>query len=527
MKGFFKAFLAVVVLGTFGCFQKKGPVLRIGNITEPATLDPQLAPGFSEAKIITALFEGLLVPDNRTLEPLPGMASSYTVSPDGLEYTFALRNDIFWSNGNPVVAKNFVDAVERGLSPSIASPWLEFYFALKNAKAYYDGKITNFFEVGIEAKSSKTLTFTLEKPIAFFPSLLTHWAWFPVNRKSIEETGDFFSRDNRWTKTDNIVSNGPYLLKSVEVGAKIIVEKNKRYWDAKNVNVEEAHFISGVDASTEENMFIAGQLDITDNVPSDKIKFYREQGTLRRAASLGTAFYWFNCKKKPFDDVRVRRALSFAIDRSAIGDLRNRGSGFEAYSLVPPGTLDYAHRDLFQFDVSYAKKLLAEAGYPDGENFPKTTILFNTSDNLKVVGEAVQEMWRKYLNVDVNLQSIEWGVFLAERRKHIFDICRGNWVGDFNDATTFLNLLSSKDSNNHAQWANGDYDRLLSEASKEKSSPRRIGILAKAEKLMIEEMPIIPIYFDSFCHLVSKRVEGWYPNILDWHPLKNIRFIEE
>ncbi|MDR2200760.1 MAG: peptide ABC transporter substrate-binding protein [Puniceicoccales bacterium] len=516
--------LLIAICCLSGCLQHRDSVLKIGSVVEPSTLDPQLTSSIQEAQIVSALFEGLLVPHGRTLEPLPAMARSYSTSTDGLEYTFFLRDDIFWSNEDPVIADDFLNAIKRGLSSSMASPWVELYFVLKNARPYYNGEIVDFSEVGVEVISPKILKFTLEQPTKFFPSLLTHWAWFPVNRRHIEQFGAFTDRNNRWTKLGNIVSNGPYLLASIEVGNKVVLKKNKRYWDAANVAIDQVHFISNVDATTEENMFVTQQLDITDNVPLDKIKFHREQGTLQNTISLGSNFYWFNCKKKPFDDVRVRKALSLAIDRNAIGILRNRGPGFEAYALVPPGTADYDHKKLFQSDIHRARQLLGEAGYANGKHFPEITLLYNTNDNLRIVGEAIQEMWRKNLNINVRLQSTEWGTFLVERRQHAFEICRGGWIGDFNDATTFLNLLLSKNNNNHSQWANKTYDCLMAEASRETITSKRSQILAEAEALMIDEMPIIPLYFDSFCHLVSSRIGGWYPNILDWHPLKGIFF---
>jgi oligopeptide transport system substrate-binding protein len=393
---------------------------------------------------------------------------------------------------------------------------------VKNARSYYDGKIASFSLVGAKVLSPKVLQLTLEQPVEFFPSLLTHWAWLPVNRRAIEQSGGFFDRTNRWTQVKNIVTNGPYLLESHKIGDKIVLKKNKRYWEAAKVNIEHVHFLSGIAPATEENMFTTGQLDITENVPADKIPFYRDQGMLPKSVSLGTSFYWFNCKKKPFDDVWVRKALSLAIDREAIGKLRNRGTGFEAYALVPPGTMNYKSSEFFKYDAEQAQKLLAEAGYPQGKGFPDITIKFNATDNLKMASEVTQEMWRKNLNIHVNLQSFEWGVLLVERRQHKFDICRGGWVGDYNDATTFLNLLLSKNENNHAQWSNETYDSILARAAE--GGPSRAQMLAEAEKVMMDEMPIIPLYFESICHLVASRVEGWHPNILDWHPIKFISF---
>ncbi|MDR2807317.1 MAG: peptide ABC transporter substrate-binding protein [Puniceicoccales bacterium] len=499
-------------------------VLKIGSAVEAATLDPQLAQGLAEEKVISGLFEGLLVADGHTLQPVPGMAQSYTVSEDGREYRFFLRDHIFWSNGDPVVAEDFVNTLKRGLSEGLASPWVEFYFVLKNAKSYYDNNLVNFDKVGIEALSPKVLKFTLEYPIDYFPALLTHWAWSPVHRKSIEHMGRFFDRDNRWTQVGAIVSNGPYCLKSAEAGSQIVLQKNEHYWDAVNVAIDCVHFISGVDASTEENMFITEALHITDNVPMDKIKFYQEQGTLQLITSLGSFFYWFNCQKPPYNDVRVRKALSLAVEREAIENLRKRGPGFRAYSLVPPGTRGYEHQKLFQEDVDYARQLLAEAGYPNGENFPISTLTFNGTDTLRIIAEAVQEMWRRNLNIEINLQSIEWNVFLDERRQHKFDIIRGGWIGDYNDATTFLNLFHSKSENNHAQWFDKTVNEMLQEATQETDPVKRAQILAQAEALIIEQMPIIPLYYESICHLVSPSIGGWDPNILDWHPLKFIYF---
>ena len=508
-------FIAALLFFT-GCFHHKQPVLRIGNATEPATLDPQLAPGLTEGKIVSALFEGLFVPSSRDLKPMPGVAKSYSISNDRKVYTFSLREDAVWNNGDSVVAKDFVNAVRRGLSVTLGSPWAELYFVLKNAKRYYDNEIVDFSKVGIHALDEHTLQITLNEPIDYLPSLLMHWAWSPVHKKSIQQFGGLCDRDNRWTRIDNIVANGPYSLQAIEVGNKIVVKKSKTYWDREHIAIDEVHFLSNVDASTEENMFVAGQLDITDNVPADKIDQYRSKGLLKSSTTLGSSFFWFNCKRAPFDDVRVRRALSLAIDRNAIGQLRRRGPGFEAYALVPPGTMNYdANRNLFSDDVDLAKQLLLEAGYSAEHPFPQVTLLYNSSANWKLLAEAAQEMWRKNLGIQVNLQGIEWGIFLNERRAHNFDMCRGGWIGDYNDATTFLDMLRSESANNHAQWKSEKYDQLLDQAKTEPDS--RISILAEAENLMIEDMPILPLYYDSICHLVSKNIGGWHANILDWH----------
>lgn len=506
-----------------GCsFHKERP-LRIGNGVEPSSLDPQVAPGLSEGRIVAGLFEGLFVASGKDLHPIPAVAESYQISDDRKEYTFYLREEARWSNGDPVVAKDFVHAIQRGLSVNLASPWAELYFVLKNAKRYYQSEVTDFSKVGIEAVSPKILKLTLERPVEYLPSLLSHWAWSPVHKRSIEAFGSLFDRNNRWTRPESIVTNGAYQLASVEVGNRVVLKKNSTYWNKTNVAIETIEFLSNIDAATEENMFQAGQLDITENVPSDKIDFYRANGALRSGTTLGSTFLWFNCKKAPFDNPRIRLAFSLAVDREAIGKLRNRGKGFEAFSLVPPGTMNYEfERHLFKSDLSLAKKILEEEGYSEGRDFPRVTLVYNSTAAWKTLSEAVQEMWRKNLGVSVELKSVEWGVFLDERRNHNFDICRGGWIGDYNDATTFLDLLKSDNRNNHAQWSDLLYDKRLAQANEDFED--RAILLFDAEKLIIEQMPIIPLYYDSICHLVSKQLKGWYPNILDWHDLKTLSF---
>ncbi|MDR0418113.1 MAG: peptide ABC transporter substrate-binding protein [Puniceicoccales bacterium] len=523
MKYLEKVFLIFVVF-LAGCFEKEENTLRIGSSVGVSTFDPHLATTLTEGMVISSLFEGLLIPHPQTLEPIPGVAESYIVSRDKKEYTFFLRSDAKWSNGDLVSAEDFVYAVRRGLSSSLGSPWAELFFVLKNAKRYYKNEIVNFSEVGIEALDAKTVHCTLETPSDHFLSLVTHWAWSPINVRTIERFGDPCERNNLGLNSRNIVGNGAYTLKFFNIGDKIILQKNPKYWGRRDVAIQNVHIITDINPDTEENMFVAQQLDITDNVPMDKSDRYRKTGQLKSSNSLGSTFYWFNCKRQPFDDVRVRKALNLAIDREAIGKLRNRGAGFEAYALVPPGTMNYDSSSFFEYDKEQAQQLLAEAGYPNGEGFPEITILYNINDNWKMISEAVQEMWRVNLHIHVKLQSTEWGVFLNERRGHCFDICRGGWIGDYNDAMTFLNLCLSSDNNNHSQWANDIYDTMVLSAGKAEDSFERKKILNKAEALMMDEVPIIPLYFDSIYHLVSDRVRGWYSNILDWHLLKFIRF---
>lgn len=529
----FKLALLICCVLAGGCFDKNkdhneqdidNKSITVGNIASVEMLDPQIAGGLAEAEILQGLFEGLLIAHPETLQPIPGLAESYTVSPDGLNYKFSIRKGAKWSNGDAITAQNFVDALERGLTPEIGSPWVDMYFVIKNAKQFYNHEVP-FSDVGVVAVDDLTLQYTLESPVAYFESLLIHWAWYPVNRNSIEKIGNFFDRNTKWTKVDNLVSNGPFYLKSETIGDRIVIAKNNNYWDADNVDLEKIVFLSCNDTKAEENMFQTGKLDITDSVSPDKIKLLQEQGVLHLSTALGTSYFYINCDKHPFDDVRVRKALSLSINREEIGRLRNRGNGFEAYSLVPPGTLNFESKILFNDDVKLAKQLLSDAGYPDGVGFPKVTLLYNSGGLWKLLSEAAQDMWQKNLGIEIDLQGIEWKVFVGERRSHNFDICRGGWFGDYNDATTFLELFKSIGNNNHTSFKNKEFDWLLVQASQESDTKERQKLLENAEKILIDNMPIIPLYYESTGHVVSKRISGWYPNILDWHLWKFVKVI--
>ncbi|MDR2735336.1 MAG: peptide ABC transporter substrate-binding protein [Puniceicoccales bacterium] len=502
-----------------GCVKKESTaILRVGNSIDPSSLDPQVASGVSEIKLLAALFEGLVVLHPETLEPMPGMAKSWTVSKDFRKYKFKLRKDAVWSNGDPVIAEDFVFLVKRGLSKKLASPWTDMYFFIKNARSYYDGELNDFDKVGIKAISKRRLKIKLENPVPFFLSIVSHSSWFPVNARTVLDHGHMDDRTSRWTKIGNIVTNGPFVAKSWVLSDRFVVAKNRNYWDRDMVRLKEIHFIPA-DADTEERMFRSGEIDITETVSISQIERYKGSDCLKVNNGLGCVFLWLNCQKAPLDNKNVRKALSFAINREALCKISNRGEK-PAYSLIPHGTMDYKSKDLFQEDMDASKKLLEEAGFKNGNGFRSLTFLYNTSESIRFIAESTKETLRKSLGIDVVLENEEWKVFLDSRRSGRFDIARGGWEGDYNDATTFLNLFRSDDPNNHGRWRNPEFDKMLDKALGD--AKNRSEFLEIAEGILLDEMPIIPLYFRTTAHLVNDKIGGWHGNVLDYHPWKSI-----
>ncbi|MDR1458043.1 MAG: peptide ABC transporter substrate-binding protein [Puniceicoccales bacterium] len=514
--------LCLVVLLGGGCGnQEDNEILRVGNALDPSSIDPQIASGVSEIKLLSAIFEGLVVPHPETLEPTPGLAKSWTISEDFRRYKFKLRKNATWSNGDRITADDFVFSLKRGLAKGLASPWIDMYLFVKNAGKYHSGEITSFDDVGIKAISNTKLEIELENSVPFFMSILSHSSWFPVHSKTILKHGSIGDRTSRWAKIENIVTNGPFKAKSWTVSDRFVVVKNENYWDSDNVKLKEIHFIPA-DADTEERMFRNKEIDITETVTMSQIERHKGSDCLKVNNGLGCIFLWINCKNYPLDDKNLRKALSFSINRNAICKISNRGES-PAYSLIPNGTMGYESGDLFKEDVEVAKELFKNSAIKntDKRNF---TFLYNTSEIMRFIAESTQEILRENLGINLELINEEWKVFLTSRRTGKFDIARGGWEGDYNDATTFLNLFLSGSPGNHGQWSNKEFDELLRQASKDMKN--RPELLKKAEKILIDEMPIIPLYFRATGHLISDKVCGWHGNILDIHPWKNI-FIKQ
>ena len=528
-------FLVAALLALAGC-GKSGTganVLRLGNGAEPQDLDPQAITGVTEHKIVMALFEGLLTPDPQDLHPLPGVAETWETSPDGLIYTFHLRANARWSNGDPVTAQDFVESYRRMLSPRFASEYAYLiYNFVVGAKDYYEGRLTDFSKVGFAAPDARTLRVTLANPTPYLLSIIaTHYAWGAVPVKVIAQSGSLEAKRTGWTKPGKLVGNGPFMLKDWQPNQKVTVVRNPYYWDAANVKLDGIEFYPIDKDTVEEQAFRAGRLEVTQSLPPVKIDTYRRDfpDLFHLDPYLGVYFYRFNVTKPPFTDKRVRRAL--ALDREAIVKTITRGDQQPAYAVSYPGTAGYAPRARLPGGadpaaraaaLAEARRLLAEAGYPDGKGCPPIELLYNTSENHKAIGEAVQQMWKRELGVDVRLSNQEWAVYLDSQHTHNYQLARGSWIADYLDPHVFLEIWSSDSGNNDTLWASPAYDRLLQSALAAKTQEERYDLYQQMDALLLDECPVIPIYYYTHVYARSPQVKGWFSNLLDIHPYKSV-----
>jgi len=505
-------------------FGNREQILFRGNGTEPAELDPQIVTGVTEHHTIMALLEGLVTEDPVDLHPVPGVAERWDVSEDGRVYTFHLRGDAKWSNGEPVTALDFWESYKRILTPTLASEYAYMHFVVTNAEVFNQGKLTDFNQVGYKVLDEHTFQITLSNPTPYFLSLLNHTSWFPVHLPTVRKYGQPYLRGNKWTRPGHYVGNGPFVLDQWKVNAVIVAKKSPTYWDRDKVRLNEIRFYPIDSADTEERAFRSGQLHVTETLPLSKIEVYkqRQPEVLRIDPYLGVYFYRLNVTKPPLNDKRVRLALAAGIDRQALVEKVTRGGQMPAYNLTPPGTGGYNSRAKVSDDLTTARKLLAEAGFPDGRGFPKVELLFNTSEAHRAIAEAIQQMWKVNLGIEVELVNQEWKVYLDSQHTLNFQICRAAWIADYVDPNSFLDMFLTGGGNNDTGWSNAEYDGLIAAASRESDPARRMEIFQRAEALLLDEMPIIPIYFYTRVNLRRPELKGWHPNILDNHPYKHV-----
>lgn len=523
----------IVLSGLSGCLKRETPVeaarasgtLLLGNGAEPADLDPHIAVTYNDYNILVALFEGLTVIDEASSKPLPGASDRWDISSDGLVYTFHLREGGVWSNGDPVTAQDFVFSIERILNPKLASDYAYMLDVLEGAADYTAGKLTDFAKVGAKALDDRTLRLTLARPTPYLLSLTAHQAWFPVHPASVLKAGDPHARGTGWTKPGVLVSNGPFTLAEWKPDQHILVKKNPRHHDAATNRIEAVKFFPVADPGVDERAFRAGQVHITYDVLPDRLDAWRREdpAKLRVDPFLETFYVRFNTTKPPFDDVRVRRALSLAIDREAVAGPVMRGSRKPAYSFVPPDTAGYTSTAGVRTDFAEARKLLAEAGYPDGKGFPKFEVKMNADPVNTKVFEAIQQMWARELGVPCTLSTMDLRVYIDAMQTLAFDALRSRWVGDFNDPATFTDLFTSTSGNNNTGWKNADYDRLIAAASRELDTTRRFDLLHQAEAVLLDEVPATPVFYGTRTYLIHPDVQGWVPALLGVHRYQTLR----
>ena len=498
--------------------------LHRGIGSEIGDLDPHLITNIAEMEIASTLFEGLVSEDPVDLHPVPAVAERWEISADRLTYTFHLRASARWSDNTPVTAADFVAAWRRILTPALAAENASLLYVLQGAQAFHRGTESNFAQVGVSATDARTLRVTLEHATPYFLSLLTHPAWFPLNLASLSAQGSPSERGHAWARPGRLVGNGAFTLKSWEPNKVLVVEKSPTYWDASTVRLNAIHFYPIDSRDAEERAFRAGQLHVTYVLPFGKAERYRRESPqfLRSDAYLDTYFLRFNVRRAPLGDERIRRALSLAIDRTALVEKVLRGGQLAATAFTPPTLPGYTPPAGSPVDFSAARTLLSEAGYPGGKGLPPLELLFNTSENHRLVAEAIQEMWRRELGVEVRLVNQEFKVTLTERRAGRYQIMISDWVGDYLDPSTFLDLFLSSSGNNHTGWSSPDYDARLFAAARTADAAARAAQLKQAESLLLAAAPIAPLYYNSHVFVLHPSVHGWNSTLLDHHPYKHV-----
>jgi oligopeptide transport system substrate-binding protein len=500
-------------------------ILHYGNGSEPQGLDPHVVTGVPENHLVRALFEGLAVKNPYTLEPEPGVAESWDISEDGRVITFYINPEARWSNGDPMTAEDYVWSWNRALNPAMGNLYAYMLFPVKNAEAYASGKISDFNEVGVKALDKLTLQVTLNERTPYFIQLMDHYSTFAVHRPTIEKFGKATDRFTRWTRVENIVSNGAFKLAEWKLNRRIGMVKSNTYWDRDKVKLNGVVFYPTENIVSEERMFRVGQLHYTGGIPLDKIPVYQamENTPYVQAPYLGTYFYRFNTERPPVDDVRVRKALSMSIDRVKLNNSVLQKSNIPSYSITPPGTLGYEPPKLFDYDVAKARQLLADAGYPNGEGWPGLELLYNTSESHRKIAVALQQMWKDALNIEITLSNQEWKVYLDSVTQMEFDIARAGWIGDYVDPNNFLDLFLTGGGNNNTGFADPRYDEMILKlAPQAKTREERFATFHEAETMLMEQMPILPIYTYTSKHLIHPSVQGMPSNLMDSLNLKYV-----
>jgi oligopeptide transport system substrate-binding protein len=499
-------------------------ILHLGNGSEPSGLDPHLITDLGASRIVSELLEGLVGLHPKTLAPEPAAASSWEVSADLKTYTFYLNPKGRWSNGDKVVAQDFVYSWRRLLMPDLAAEYSYQLFVVKGAEQYNKGLIKDFNEVGVAAIDDLTLQVRLNAPTPYFLTLLSHPSTFPIHQQTIEKFGDIDDPGSLWTRAGNYVGNGPFVLSEWALNRIIRIKKSDTYWDSDTVKLNEVRFYPIDSLTTEERMFRAKTLHMTESMPIEKIDIYAKKNSneLRLSPYFGTYFYRVNTLKPPLDDKRVRQALAMTIDREKIVTAVTKGGQIPAYSFTPPDAEGFTARAKIPFDIARAQQLLADAGYPGGEGLGPIEILYNTLEDHKKIAIAIQQMWKKALGIEVTLYNQDWKSSLITINNFDYQLGRSSWIGDYPDPNTFLDTMTTGNGNNRTGFTSKEYDALIRRAANTMDQQQRFEYFQQAEQILAVEVPIIPIYTYTRNYLRSNDMKGWHDNVLDHHPLKHV-----
>lgn len=508
------------------CIRHEPPAdVVIINGTEPESLDPHIVTGIPEMRLTKALFDGLTKLDPRMARPSPALAERWEISPDGRRYTFHLRTNAVWSTGEPITTRDVVWSWMRALSPATAGDYAGQLFYIKGAEDWYNGTIKDASQIGIHALDEYTLRVELNAPLAFFLDLCAFPTLAIVPRQTIEKYGD------RWLHARPLPTSGAFLLGAWRVNDKVRLLRNPRYWDTLAVS-EIIDVLPTGSPNTALNLYETGVADIVwdkDLIPTELMDVLVKRPDFHSFEYLGTYFYRFNVTRPPFDDARVRRAFALATDKLRIINKLTKGAEKPAGHFVPDGVAGYTSPEGLPFDPEQARKLFVQAGFPGGKGFPRIQYTFfsASSGGSKLHGKVaveLQQMWRDVLGIEIELRQIERKVFYSAQSKLDYDISTSSWIGDYNDANTFLDLFTSTSGNNRTGWKNPRYDTLIHEANLETDLKKRADIFRQAERILIaDDPPVVPLYFYAgFNCFDPQKIEGIWQNILDEHPMQYI-----
>ena len=503
------------------------------NADDIKTLDPGKMSWQNDIRTAMGMWEGLTAYDPKTLEPVPGVAESWTISPDGKTYTFHLRSSARWSNGDPVVAQDFLFAWQRVLTPATAADYVNLFFPIKGAEDYYnalDKNVTpapSFSSVGIRSPDPHTIVIELANPCGYYLDLVAFSPYYPLHEKSmrpflLDPADPAKGYDGAWTRPPAVVSNGPFQLTEWLFKRHLRLTFNPYYWDRAAVKTDTILIQALDDPRTALLAYQQGDVDVLSFVPQQfgelllKQRDEKQRTDIQYRPVFGTYYFVYNCQKKPFDDKRIRKALALAIDKKKLVEEVTRMCQAPCNLLVPPDSIPFYRSPAgLPMDIAEARRLLAAAGFPGGQGFPAAEILYNNEAVHEKIAQAIGQMWQANLGIAVTFRGIERSSFGTDRRQHNFTIARGGWYGDYMDPATWLDLAKTNDGNNDGLFSSPAYDALLKQAAAEPDRDKRFAILRRAEQLLVEdEFPFIPLYQYSDGYIFDPaKIEGLDLNV--------------
>ncbi|MBI2608588.1 MAG: peptide ABC transporter substrate-binding protein [Deltaproteobacteria bacterium] len=521
MKKIFRvAFVVFIISFVFLIFINKDKkptqqnIFRFSITSDPPTLDWSKATDHVSIDLIENIMEGLVQYDEK-LQPIPAIAQSWDVSKDGKKYIFYLRKDVTWTDGVALTAHDFEYAWKRLLNPETAAEYAYFLFDVEGAEDFNLGNTKDPNTVGVRALNDSTLEVKLRAPASYFLHIPAFMVTYPMRKDVVEK------HEDHWTHPENIITCGPFKLKEWQHKNKITLVKNEKYYDVQP-KLEEIHALVVKNDQTAVDLYETGKIDILRKMPPLTIEQYKDHPQYINHPFLRGYYYGFNIEKKPFNDVRVRKAFAHAIDHKVFPEIL-KGGQIPVTSWVPPGMLGYEPDVGLGFNVELAQNLLKEAGYPDGKGFPKTIAFFDSRDDNKEIAEKLQQIWKENLNVHIDIENQEWKVYLKQLHVDPPPLFRLGWGADFPDPDNFLRLFTSNSGNNNTRWKSSSFDQLIFKAASEMNIQKRLELYKKAQKILLEEdVAIMPLFVESLNYVVKPHVKGLWVNSMERLILKKI-----